>query len=58
MPTTYDLLKRLVSEHGREYAPQYAVVIVCMLPTWLGAYVLKCGIDAFLYIKKPPLCLA
>lgn len=49
MPSTFDLLKRLVGEHGREYAPQYAVVIVCMMlvagATSLSAYVLKYVID-------------
>lgn len=45
MPTTYDLIKRLVSENGREFAPQYVIVTVCMLlvagMTSLSAYVLK-----------------
>jgi ATP-binding cassette subfamily B protein len=45
MPTTYDLIKRLVSENGREYGPQYALAIVCMVlvagTTSLSAYVLK-----------------
>ncbi|WP_045835831.1 ABC transporter ATP-binding protein [Hyphomicrobium sp. 99] len=49
MPTTIDLLKRLMKENGREYAPQYALVIVCMLlvagMTSLSAYVLKYVID-------------
>ena len=49
MPTTYDLLKRLVSENGREYAPQYALALVCMVLvaglTSLSAYVLKYVID-------------
>jgi ATP-binding cassette, subfamily B, bacterial MsbA len=49
MPTTYDLLKRLVSENGREYAPQYALALVCMMLvaglTSLSAYVLKYVID-------------
>jgi subfamily B ATP-binding cassette protein MsbA len=49
MPSTLDLLKRLVSEHGREYAPQYALAIVCMIlvaaTTSLSAYVLKYVID-------------
>ena len=49
MPTTYDLLKRLVSENGREYAPQYALAFVCMTLvaglTSLSAYVLKYVID-------------
>ncbi len=49
MPTTYDLLKRLVGENGREYAPQYALALVCMVLvaglTSLSAYVLKYVID-------------
>ncbi|SFV32672.1 ABC transporter ATP-binding protein [Hyphomicrobium facile] len=49
MPTTFDLLKRLMKENGREYAPQYALVVVCMLlvaaMTSLSAYVLKYVID-------------
>lgn len=49
MPTTFDLLKRLMNENGREYAPQYALVVVCMLlvaaMTSLSAYVLKYVID-------------
>ncbi|MBS0237434.1 MAG: ABC transporter ATP-binding protein [Proteobacteria bacterium] len=49
MPTTIDLLKRLLRENGREYAPQYALVVVCMLlvagMTSLSAYVLKYVID-------------
>ena len=49
MPTTFDLLKRLVKENGREYVPQYALVVVCMLlvagMTSLSAYVLKYVID-------------
>jgi ATP-binding cassette, subfamily B, bacterial MsbA len=49
MPTTYDLLKRLVSENGREYAPQYAIALACMTLvaglTSLSAYVLKYVID-------------
>ncbi|MBN9246078.1 MAG: ABC transporter ATP-binding protein [Hyphomicrobium sp.] len=49
MPTTIELLKRLMRENGREYAPQYALVIVCMLlvagMTSLSAYVLKYVID-------------
>ncbi|HVX37430.1 MAG TPA: ABC transporter ATP-binding protein [Hyphomicrobium sp.] len=49
MPTTTDLLKRLLQEHGRRYAPQYALAIVCMLlvagATSLSAYALKYVID-------------
>ena len=49
MPTTYDLIKRLVSENGREYAPQYALAVVCMMlvagTTSLSAYVLKYVVD-------------
>ncbi|MFA5957908.1 ABC transporter ATP-binding protein [Hyphomicrobium sp.] len=48
-PTTLDLLKRLFSDTGREYAPQYALAVVCMLlvagTTSLSAYVLKTVID-------------
>ncbi|WP_414462568.1 ABC transporter ATP-binding protein [Hyphomicrobium sp. DY-1] len=48
-PTTLDLLKRLARENGREYAPRYAIAIVCMLlvagTTSLSAYVLKTVID-------------
>lgn len=48
-PTTFDLLKRLARENGREYAPQYGIAIVCMLlvagTTSLSAYVLKTVID-------------
>lgn len=49
MTTTIDLLKRLLREHGRRYAPQYALAIVCMLlvaaTTSLSAYALKYVID-------------
>ena len=49
MPTTYDLIKRLVSEKGWEYAPRYAIVVVCMLlvaaTTSLSAYMLKYVVD-------------
>ena len=49
MPSTLDLLKRLVKEHGREYAPHYVLAIICMLlvagTTSLSAYVLKHVID-------------
>jgi ATP-binding cassette subfamily B protein len=49
MTTTTDLLKRLLREHGRQYAPQYALAIVCMLlvagTTSLSAYALKYVID-------------
>jgi subfamily B ATP-binding cassette protein MsbA len=49
MPSTFDLLKRLLGEHGREYAPKYALAIVCMIAvagaTSLSAYVLKHVID-------------
>ena len=45
MPTTYDIIKRLVREKGWEYAPRYAIVVVCMLlvaaTTSLSAYMLK-----------------
>ncbi|HET6389090.1 ABC transporter ATP-binding protein [Hyphomicrobium sp.] len=49
MPTTYDLIKRLVRENGREFIPQYVLVVVCMMlvagMTSLSAYVLKYVID-------------
>lgn len=50
MPTsTIELLKRLFRENGREYAPEYALAILCMLvvagATSLSAYVLKNVID-------------
>jgi ATP-binding cassette subfamily B protein len=49
MTTTNDLLKRLLREHGRRYAPKYALAIVCMLlvagTTSLSAYALKYVID-------------
>jgi ATP-binding cassette, subfamily B, bacterial MsbA len=49
MPTTFDLIKRLVSENGREYAPQYVLATVCMMlvagTTSLSAYVLKYVVD-------------
>lgn len=49
MPTTYDLIKRLVKENGREYAPQYAVALICMLlvaaTTSASAYLLKYVVD-------------
>ena len=47
--TTTDLLKRLVREHGREYAPQYAMAIACMVvvagATSASAYIMKHVID-------------
>ena len=47
--TTTDLLKRLVREHGREYAPQYALAIACMVvvagATSASAYIMKHVID-------------
>lgn len=49
MPTTFDLIKRLVKEHGREYGPQYALATFCMMlvaaTTSLSAYVLKYVVD-------------
>ncbi|MET0639198.1 MAG: ABC transporter ATP-binding protein [Hyphomicrobium sp.] len=51
MPTTptFDLVRRLFQENKREYAPQYALAIVCMLlvagTTSLSAYVLKTVVD-------------
>jgi len=49
MPSTLDLLKRLLGEHGREFAPKYALAIGCMIvvagATSLSAYVLKYVID-------------
>jgi ATP-binding cassette subfamily B protein len=49
MPTTIDLLKRLVREHGREYAPRYALTMFCMLivaaATSVSAYIMKHVID-------------
>jgi ATP-binding cassette, subfamily B, bacterial MsbA len=49
MPTTYDLLKRLVSENGREYGPQYALAFLCVslvaALTSLSAFMLKHVID-------------
>ena len=49
MSTIYDLIKRLVRENGREYAPQYGLAIVCMMlvagTTSLSAYVLKYVVD-------------
>lgn len=48
-PTTYELLKRLFSEHGREFGPQYAVAFFFMLlvagTTSFSAYMLKSVID-------------
>lgn len=50
MLSTIELLKRLIREHGRDYAPQYAVVVVCMAlvagTTALSAYVMKYVIDS------------
>ena len=47
--TTIDLLKRLVREYGREYAPQYGMAIACMVvvagATSASAYVMKHVID-------------
>ena len=47
--TTIDLLKRLVREYGREYAPQYGMAIACMIvvagATSASAYVMKHVID-------------
>ncbi len=47
--TTFDLMKRLFRENGREYAPQYALAVLSMLfvagTTSLSAYVLKTVID-------------
>ncbi len=47
--TTIDLLKRLVREYGREYAPQYGMAIACMVvvagATAASAYVMKHVID-------------
>jgi len=49
MTTTSDLVKRLLQEQGRRYAPQYALAIVCMLivagATSVSAYALKYVID-------------
>jgi ATP-binding cassette, subfamily B, bacterial MsbA len=49
MPSITDLLKRLVREHGREYAPQYAMAIACMIvvagATSASAYIMKHVID-------------
>lgn len=49
MPTTFDLIKRLVKENGREYAPQYALATLCMMlvaaTTSFSAYVLKYVVD-------------
>ena len=49
MPSITDLLKRLVREHGREYAPQYAMAIACMVvvagATSASAYIMKHVID-------------
>ena len=49
MTTTTSLVKRLLQEQGRRFAPQYALAIVCMLlvagTTSLSAYALKYVID-------------
>jgi ATP-binding cassette subfamily B protein len=50
MPSTIDLLKRLFREHGREYAPQYALAILGMVivaaTTSLSAYLMKYVVDS------------
>src|SRR5437764_286344 len=66
MSSTYQLLKRLISEYGREYAPQYALAIGFMLllagMTSLSAFVLKYVIDTiFVHQNRAALvgiCLA
>ena len=49
MPSTIDLLKRLFREHGREYAPQYALAVLGMVivagTTSLSAYMMKYVVD-------------
>lgn len=62
MPTTVDLLKRLLRENGRQYAPRYALALVCMLlvagTTSLSAYSLKYVIDSiFVHQNRDALLL-
>jgi ATP-binding cassette subfamily B protein len=49
MVSTSALLKRLIREHGREYAPQYVLVVICMAivaaATSGSAYIMKHVID-------------
>jgi ATP-binding cassette subfamily B protein len=49
MPSTCQLVKRLLKEHGRHYAPLYACVVLCMLlvaaMTSISAFMLKYVID-------------
>jgi ATP-binding cassette subfamily B protein len=50
MSSTFGLLRRLLQEHGREFGPQYALVVLAMMlvagMTSLSAYLMKHVVDS------------